>query len=67
MVPSLLQNVTVVIDESYAADPSTYTVAKFLANARLNGTATPPPFVTNKQVWREDKTVSPGGTGGLGE
>jgi hypothetical protein len=60
-----LQNVTVVIDESYAADPATYTLATFLANARLNGTATPPPFVTNRQVWRQDKLVSPDSTGGL--
>lgn len=57
---ALLTTLDVVIDESYAADPTTYTLSNFTSSINLTS-ADSYKFLANSSVWREDRRTSAGG------
>jgi hypothetical protein len=64
---TFLKTIDVVIDETYAIDPTNYTLSTFLRNFNLTGpTANQTyPFLKNQAVFREDGLLS-NGTSGYG-
>lgn len=55
-MPSVFQTIDVVIDETYAPDPSVYTISTFLDNIKAPDNSSFP-FLANGKLWRYDKRI----------